>query len=235
MKPILILTENWLTREPHRRASAVMIALAVFVILASFIYWQGLWGADQWMSASAAAVFERHEFWRAWTAVFAHADAGHLFSNLLLLVPLAYLLSAYFSFFLFPFLAFIESGLINLLVLHGMPASVSLLGISGVVHWMGAVWLTLSLLVDRREKLRRRFAFALFLTMILFVPESYRPEISYASHFVGFVLGGITGSLYYLWNRSRFLDAEVYEVEQEDVEVPEAKDPMISPDIRPCV
>ncbi|MBC7467566.1 MAG: rhomboid family intramembrane serine protease, partial [Bdellovibrio sp.] len=100
---------------------------------------------------------------------------------------------------------------VNLIVLKTMPLTTSLLGISGVVYWMGAAWLTLYLLIDRRKKLRYRFAIALFLCLTLFIPDKYQPQISYLSHFLGFIAGIISAFIYYGLNHKRIQAAEKIE------------------------
>jgi rhomboid protease GluP len=114
-------------------------------------------------------------------------------------------------------------GLVNLLVLKTLPPQTELIGISGVVYWMGAAWLTLHLLIDHREKLRRRFGGALFLTLFLFVPETIHPEVSYLTHFLGFVSGALSACLYYWLRRQQFQAAEivVYAFEPHPEEEPE--------------
>ena len=63
-------------------------------------------------------------------------------------------------------MALLLGGLINAVVLQTMAPETFLIGISGVVYWMGAAWLTLFLLVDRRKIFKRRFAYALFLALL---------------------------------------------------------------------
>ena len=206
MQVAYVIKENWLTRKPRAYARDAAALFSLFVAFMSLFYLASP-GAD-WMTAKPAAVFGAHEWWRAWTTLFAHADFGHFFSNIVLFIPLAYLLSAYFSPLFFPGLGLLAGGLVNLAVLATLPAGTTLLGISGVVYWMGAAWLTLFLLIDRREKLKRRFGSALFLTLMLFVPETLRPEVSHLSHFLGFVSGAASGGALYAVRRKEFLAAE---------------------------
>ena len=218
MENLTRLTENWLTRKPRPQALEQSLLLVFVLFAASFLFWLGLWHADAWMPASPYEVFHEHQYWRLWTGIFAHADAGHLLSNTFLFLPFSYFLLGYFSPVLFPFLGIAMGGLINFLVLKTMPEHSSVIGISGVVYWMGAVWLSLFLLIDRRESLRRRIAKVLFISMVLFVPETYKPETSYLSHFVGYFLGILSAIAFYALKRREFLAAEVYEKidEEED-------------------
>lgn len=209
MQVSYVIKENWLTRKPRAYARDAAALFSLFVAFAS-LYYLASPGAG-WMVAQPGAVFGAHEWWRAWTTLFAHADFGHFFSNIILFIPLAYLLSAYFSPLFFPGLGILAGGLANLLVLTTLPPDTTLLGISGVVYWMGAAWLTLFLLIDRRERLKRRFGSALFLALMLFVPETLRPEVSHLSHFLGFVSGAASGGALYALQRKEILAAEARE------------------------
>lgn len=163
------------------------------------------------LAASPAAVFGGREYWRAWSALFAHADPAHLLSNLLLFIPFAFALTRHYSLAFFPVAGFFVGGLMNFLVLRAMPTHHSLVGASGVVYWMGAAWVTLSILVDRREKTAKRVLKGIGVSMLLFLPETYRPEVSYYAHFLGYVSGVASALVYYAFNRERFHAAEVYE------------------------
>lgn len=205
------ITENWLTRKPSRFAYGVTVALTLFLFAASFLFFRDLFGSATWMPASREMVFQNHQWWRAWTALFAHADGSHLISNAVLFIPLTYLLVGYFGLIFFPIIGLASGGLINLIVLQAMPAQTELIGVSGVVYWMGAAWLTLYLLIDGRENWRKRFASAIFLSIILFIPETYKPQVSYLSHLIGFILGAVSGLILYAIRRRAFRAAEVKE------------------------
>lgn len=207
----MAVKENWLTAPPAPYAYAVTALITLLLFALSFLFFTGLSGAESWMAASGTAVFERGEYWRLWSTLFAHADLGHLMSNAFLFLPLTYMLVSHYSLWFFPLAGLLLGGLTNWLVLKTLPAEAHLIGISGVVYWMGASWLTLYLLIDRRDRLRRRVGAALFLTLMLFVPETLKPEVSHLSHFLGYVIGVVSAFVYYFFQRRRFLAAEVRE------------------------
>ena len=213
-----VIKENWFTRPPQRLGKAVTILMSFMLFFTGFYYLLDIFHMQDWIPASREAVFQQHQYWRLWTTLWAHADLSHLFNNALLFIPLTYLLSSYFSYYFFPLLGIAMGGLVNFLVLMTMPEHTSLIGISGVVYWMGGAWFSLYLWIDRRKNLKHRFAHVVFLLMMIFVPESYSQHISYMSHFVGFVLGLVCGtSVYWIW-RHQFLRAEVKElVVDEDI------------------
>ena len=208
-KPRLI--KNWFTRRIKARSFIVTSLLVLLVFGLSFYDWL----SSHSLSASYDQVFTQHKYWKLWSAMFSHADMGHLLGNALLFVPFALLLTGYFNLTLFPLWGLLLGGVINALTLTTMLPQTGLLGISGVVNWMGAVWLTLFFLVDRRTNWRRRFAVALFSSLVLFAPQEFKPEVSYAAHLIGFAFGIITGVIYFFLHQKEFLAAEVYELPAE--------------------
>ena len=160
------------------------------------------------MLASPESVFTQHEFWRPWTTLFAHANEKHLFSNLVFFSFFGVFLSGYFGLFLFPFLGFLVGGLVNFIVLANMPAEAHLLGASGVVFWMGGAWLSLYMLIDLKRSLYQRALRGLGVALAVFMPsETFDPQVSYSSHFYGFILGVLCGVLFYVANRKKFARA----------------------------
>ena len=222
--------QNWLTQKPHGNAFDVMLLMTFLLLFSGLLFLNNYFDTTLWMPANPRAVFDKLQIWRLWTALFAHADLGHLMNNSLLFIPLAYLLTGYFGIIVFPLLGLFIGGLINLIVLFNMPPENSLIGMSGVVYWMGAIWLTLFALIDNRKSIRLRFAIVLFLTVLLFAPHTYKPEISYLSHLLGYIFGVFNGVFYYLFKRKKFLaaevreeildDSEVLKSEQDDVQLP---------------
>ena len=211
MNPIVVIKENWLTRKPNPMALDITIVVSLLLFAVSGVFLNNSFQAQNWLSANGAQVFNEHQYWRMWTTLLIHADWGHFLSNVFLFIPLTYLLSAYYGFLLFPTFGFLAGGFINYFVLKSMPPEVTLLGVSGVVYWMGAVWLTLYVLVDHRESTKRRYARAMFLAILLFAPEAYKPQISYISHFYGFIFGVLCALTFYFLKRDDFRAAEVKE------------------------
>ncbi len=209
MEPQVRVIQNWLTKKPSRNAYDITFWMTLLLLFSGFVFLSGYFNSDDWMPANPKSVFKDFQIWRLWTSLFAHGDIGHLMNNSLLFLPLTYLLSAHFGAFIFPVLGLLMGGLINFIVLINMPVNNSLIGMSGVVYWMGAIWLTLFVLIDTRKSIKKRIAIAVLLTAVLFAPETYKPEISYLSHLIGYGLGIITGVSYYMLNRKTFQNAEV--------------------------
>lgn len=216
MRLVSTIKETWLTRQPRWDAWLPTAFMALILFSASLGFLADVFHARDWMPASPINVFQKKEIWRLWTTLFAHGDLGHLMSNSFLFFPLAFLLSGYFGYFLFPLLGILIGGVINIFVLMTLPDSSSLIGISGVVYWMASTWLTLFLLIDRRHSWKYRFAVSVCLAVLLLAPETYRPEISYLSHLLGFVFGVLSALGFYTFYRRRFQAAEVVEYTIED-------------------
>lgn len=207
-----VIRETLLSRRPDPLASFAM-ALTTFVVAAlSVMAWNNFAGAGAWMPASREEVFGQHEYWRAWTSLFVHGDAKHLLSNSFLFFVLGTFLTGYFGIFLVLGTAFLMGGLTNFIVLSGMPMDTRLIGLSGVVFWMGGAWLTLYFLIDRKRSLIQRFLRAIGVALVIFMPaETFDPSVSYKSHFVGFGLGVIGGLLYFVFQKKALREAEVRE------------------------
>lgn len=212
------MTQNWLTLRPKPGAFEGTFLLVAFLVFASLAYFTNLGGAGEWMPASANLVFRDHQYWRLWTTLLAHADFGHILANLFLFVPFSYFLLGHFGFVFFPLGGFFLGGLVNLIVLKTMPPDTLLIGASGWVHWMGAASLTLYLLIDKRDSLRRRVAKVAVIAAVLFLPESYKQDVSYMSHFVGFLLGVPAAAFTYRLHRKSIRLTDVYTLVVDDPE-----------------
>lgn len=220
-----VVRSTWLNRKPSAQAWFLTAWTTVFVIFSSIAYWKNWLNAGSWMSASPELVFQKHEWWRLWTTLLAHGDAGHLASNSLLLIVLGYFLSGYFGAWVFPTLALLVGGITNAIVLTGYPSQVHLIGISGVVYWLGGAWLVLYFLIDQRRTYLQRALRSFGVALGVFMPASaFDPQISYQAHFVGFIMGVLSGAAIYLLQRKKFL-AELVTEEIFEEDMPQAFNP----------
>lgn len=201
----MVLRQNWYSR-PLNSPSALLITFALYALMSALSRLHFEFN----LSASGLSVFKAHEWWRLWSSVWAHGDLAHFLANSPLFLLFTYLLVRFFGLPLALF-GFLMGGVINFFTLKTMPEAVNLVGMSGVVHWLGAMWVTLYLLIDRRHSLQVRFASSLFLTLMLFIPESYRPEVSYAAHAIGYVTGILSALGVYALYRQTFKARERWE------------------------
>lgn len=216
-----VVRETWLTKKPAAgarlwtMASTFVLAVGSLIYLSDFQGWAGL------MEASYEAVYIRHEWWRAWTTLFAHGDLGHFASNLLLFVILGFFLNGYFGWRMFPLGALFWGGLITLTVLPTYQPEMTVIGASGVVYWMGGAWLVLYYFLSRQKTRTERWMRTLGVAILVFMPaQTFEPNISYRTHLIGFVLGICAGAIHFLRHRKRFLAAEVRETIVENFDDP---------------
>lgn len=212
METRTVIRENWLTKPRYRHAGELTAGLLGLLFLGSFIYLMDVFGAQAWMDASPETVFADHQYWRAWTTLLAHGDLGHVLANSFLFVPFSYFLARHFGLVFFPLAGIFFAGITNLLVLKTMPPTTSLVGASGLVYWMGAAWLTLFWLIDKRDKTARRLGKVFMVGGVIFVPDVLRPNVSHMAHYVGFLFGVLSGVLAFAWNREKIEAAEVREL-----------------------
>jgi rhomboid protease GluP len=202
------LIKTYLSRRPSKE-SLVTGVLGLFTLLLFFSFKRDLF------TANALLVFEKKEYWRAFTTTLLHADLTHLSHNAFFFTGLATLLHSYFGFWVFPVISLIVGGIINLITLSFYPPHIHLVGISGVIYFMASFWLMLYLLIERRQKLSIRIIHAIAVSLIFFFPETIEPQVSYLAHGMGFILGIPVGLSYYMLNR-RKLRAEDQWLEIED-------------------
>lgn len=224
MTKYTIVKQTWLSQQTKASSYWFTMIFSCLFFLFGYVYLLDLIPLKNFLPANAHLVFEGHQYWRAWTTQFAHADLVHLLSNSMMLFPLTFMLFNYYGLLVFPLIGIIIGGLINLIVLKTMPTEIYLVGASGLVYWMGATWLALYFFIDTRQNLKRRLAAIVILTALLFTPETYKPEVSYLSHFVGYLLGLVSGGLIYFFRRKEFKSQEVIETIVEEESEAEAID-----------
>jgi rhomboid protease GluP len=203
------IKENWITRKMPEGGLNSTLFTVLLLAFGSFLFLTNIFNARSWMPATGERVLIHHEYWRLWSALFAHGDLAHILGNLFLFIPFAFFLSSYFTLWLFPLVGFLLGGMINYLVIKTLPLETSLIGVSGVVYWMGALWMTLAFFIDRRETLLQRWLKVSGVSLVLFFPTTFLPEISYLSHFLGYILGVFTGIVVYILFKNRFKKAEI--------------------------
>lgn len=209
----LKLQKTFLSKRPSRQ-SFITAFLGLLTLLLFFTFNQ------KNFSANGYQVFEKHEFWRAFTTTLLHADLDHLAHNAFFFTGLAALLHNYFGFWVFPFLALIAGGFINILTLYFYPPEVTLVGVSGVVYFMASFWLVLYLLIEKRQSVKVRILHAVAVSLIFLFPEVFQPQTSYLAHGMGFLLGIPFGLAYFVWNKRHIQSREEW------VEVKKTKSPM---------
>ncbi len=161
--------------------------------------------------ANGNLVFSQGEYWRAFLSSLIHADYKHLGTNSVYFFILAVLLHNYFGNFIFPLLSIFMGFIINLVTLYFYPPQTYLLGISGVVYFMGAFWLAMYVLIERGRPVHHRLIIATGMFLIFFAPHAVIEEdVSYLAHGVGFGFGLFFGIMTFFLRRDEIRSEEVW-------------------------
>lgn len=175
-------------RWPQRKFAIVTVLFALFLSAVSMVQW----GAGLNLAASGHDVYVKGEVWRLFTALLVHGDLGHLGSNLLPFLFFGWMLQAYFGFWIFPVLALPIGLASNALTVALYDSKLYLLGASGMIYGMIALWLVLYLKFDGERALPKRLMRAIAFALLLLMPTTYDPGVSHLAHASGFV-AGLTG------------------------------------------
>ena len=199
----LQLTKTLLSKKLSPQSKLVGL-FSYLVLLLVFIL------DNQNLSANGYLVFEKGEYWKAFTTTLMHGDFVHLGHNTLFFLAFSILLNSYFGFWIFPLLSFLVGGVINLIVLKIYEPQIYLVGISGVIYFMAAFWMTMFVLLERHMSLYRRMMIAIGVSLILFFPEAFIKNVSYLAHGLGFGMGIVLGMTFFYFKRSYLRSQEVW-------------------------
>ena len=153
----------------------------------SLLFWHTDLREYFWLSGEK--IFQFKEYWRLFTGFMIHSSIGHLLSNGFLFVVFGWFLRAYFGFWVFPVGVFLLGALTNLVTIWFYDPKVMLLGASGVVYAMVALWVTLYIFYERKKSLPRKLFLSLGFLLVLMFPTNFSPKTSYLAHGVGFLMG----------------------------------------------
>lgn len=208
--------ETMLSRKPAE-GSALTAAISFLVMIGfSCLYWSNYAGWAPHLTAGPEQVLKQGQYWRLFTSMFIHADLRHLFSNAIGVVGLGYLLYGYFGFKVYPCLTLLSGTVITAIALATYPPNTNLLGASGIVYFMAAFWLTLYVCLERGFSIGKRLLRASGFLIIVLIPTSFSPEISYRTHAIGIGVGILAALPYFFINRERFRQAEEIETERDE-------------------
>ncbi len=164
----------------------------IFITI-SLLYWQTPVHEHLWLSGDA--FFNGREIWRSLTSIAAHADAVHLLSNTLLYFVFGWFLYAYFGFILFPLASIGIGAAAGIITVWFYDPFMRLIGASGMVYGMVAMWLVFYMRYDTDHRPASRFMRAVGFSLIMMFPTVYNPGTSYLAHGAGFLCGIIGGLL----------------------------------------
>lgn len=180
-----------LTRFPSKQAMTPALVCFALFWLASLYEWSPR--SRYGLAASGDEVFRKGEYWRLVTALFTHSNVEHLLSNTPLFLIFGWFLYAFFGRLAFPFGALLVGVLSNLWTIYVYPPRMSLVGASGMLYGMIALWLVLYVHFETEYKVSMRIFRAIAVSLLLLFPTTFQQTTSYMAHATGFFLGLVVG------------------------------------------
>jgi rhomboid protease GluP len=202
-----------ITGRPTSLAFVVTVATLFVMVLFSQFYWHDPFGWSHFLPAANNQIFNHGQVWRIFTAVFIHSDFGHLASNMFMLCIFCFFITSYFGLSVYPLLAFIFAGVVNLVAIASYEADVRLLGASGLVYLLGGFWLTMYFLIQRQYRILNRSLRVLGVGLVVFFPTSFVPTTSYRTHAIGIGFGILMALIYFYKNKALIRSHEVYKMQ----------------------
>jgi rhomboid protease GluP len=199
----MLLTKTLLSKKPSPQS--IFVGLLSFLILVIIFIMD-----NQNLSANGFQVYEKGEYWKAFTTTLMHGDFVHLGHNTLFFLIFSVLLNTYFGLWVFPILSFIVGGVINLIALKIYEPEIYLVGISGVIYFMAAFWMTMFVFLERHMSLYKRVMITTGVSLILFFPEVFVKNVSYLAHGLGFGLGIVLALIYFKVKKTELRSHEVW-------------------------
>lgn len=213
------IVKTLLGYPPHGRGVWAALCFALLNWFFSEVRWQR--GGWEFMVAEPPAVFQGGEWWRLWTTTVIHADAKHFLSNVSMGAIWVWLTVGYYG-----VAATLGGTLLFIPVIYGatlrfIAPEGGLIGASGVVYFLGGMWLALFVFIERRRSLWNRILRAIGVGLVIFFPTSFDPSVSYRAHFYGLLAGLVWGAILFAKFKDQFRAREVrQEIEPELPEGP---------------
>lgn len=215
-QPRIVVKRTLLSRKPAENSGLVAAASAMIILFVTVLVWRDSPDQFRLLAAVPSRVLDQHEYWRLFSALAVHSDWKHLFSNLPFVVFFSYLLYGYYGFGVYPLGVVVLSGVTNYLSLLTYAPEVHLVGASGMTYLMAGFWLTAYMLVERSLPMKKRVLRSLSVALILLLPSTLQPEVSYRTHAIGLGLGIIAAAVYFRRRKEWIRSAEVLEIEEDE-------------------
>lgn len=180
-----------LGRRPSVNSAIPAILFSFLFLVCTFMFNNGVYTDYLW--ASGASVFTGREYWRLATALFTHSGPEHLLSNMPFFIFFGLVLYEYFGLILFPLLSLVTGICANIITLYFYPETTRIIGASGMIYGMVALWLILYIRHDTGRTMLMRIFMSAGFTLAVMFPEAYYPSTSYMAHAAGFVCGIVCG------------------------------------------
>jgi len=180
---------TFLSQRPHKKSKWAALFSFAFILFWSVLAWENFAGVSRYLVATPQNVFEYGQYWRIFTTMFVHSDFEHFLANSMPIIVWSYLLWGYFGYLMYPTAILLLGMFVTYVSLGTYPAQVGLVGASGLVYLMSGIWLVLYFLIDRRYSVPNRLLRTTGFSLLLLIPTSYSPGVSYRTHGIGFFVG----------------------------------------------
>lgn len=195
--------ESFLAKRPKLLSFIPAMMLAGCIAMVSVMAWmEPGWGRS--MAGNLTQVTDEGEYYRLFSSMLIHKDVLHLLNNLVFLIPFGGLLTAYYGYSVFPFLALISTAITHYVALLTYSAQTYLIGASGLVYVLFGLWISLMFHVEAHLPWTRRMLRITGFSLIMVIPATVTPSVSYRTHFIGLLSGLACGAIYGLIARKSF-------------------------------
>jgi rhomboid protease GluP len=196
------LFHHFLSKPNHGSGVLVSVIYLSLCLVLSFWHWDHE-GLSNILVAKGHLAITGGEYYRLFTTTYVHGSFAHLLANSTSLAFLLYFVSQYYGASVALGHTFLAGALINFLTLKTMNPEIGLVGASGVVYFLWGFWLTLYLFIDRTVTVSRRFMKITAITILMLVPSTLEPGVSYMAHFLGLVCGILWAAGYFVLYRKK--------------------------------
>lgn len=203
---------------PEKRLLHGLIQAFLLMLVASLVYWS--YPQGKYLPASGKTVFGDHQYWRLVTSLFVHGDMAHLLANGWIFILFGWMLRSYFGLLAFPLLSFAGGIISSGVTIFFYPPEVRLIGASGMVHVMVALWVTWYMIFDRERSIGQRLLRGTGFSLAMLVPAVVKPEVSYLAHGTGFIAGLVLALLLLpvAWRRVERIEDEIKRIHDQGTE-----------------
>ena len=199
---------NYLSHTHYKWGVKIAFVWPFICYLVSWYFWNIY---PEHFQVSKELIFHQHEWWRLPFGVLVHGDFNHFLSNSLFLTVLSYFIARTYGLRVLFGVGFLMGVLTHFLTFSFMKDHISLVGASGMLYAFWGLWFSLYFLIDRFTPIHRKFMKIFAISLLLLIPQKFEPNVSYLAHFIGFIIGLISGCLIYFRKREKILSYEKYQ------------------------
>ena len=206
------LVGTLLTGKPRRGALVASLATVLLMGLTTLFFLGGPQNLANLMPAIGDNIFVQGEWWRSITAVFIHSDFGHYASNMYMLGIFSFFVYGYFGWRAYPLVTVLGAAIVNIFSIATYDPHIRLLGASGLVYLLGGFWLILYFFIQRQHSLISRLVRIFGMGLLVFFPTSFEQTTSYRTHAIGFAVGLVLGTLYFIKYKKEIRSKETHRI-----------------------